>query len=183
MIDIKLDNGRSLSNHSFVPTPLDGSDMLRLRSPVDPEDNYFVGLHNDIQLEIFKLLDFSDLVNISHTCTNFRKQVKAVIKKHTMAGLAAFFGSYTDEVMNLLQFGRGCVSGHIVTAVFNLRLPIRDFPKDMHVHVSRRGRRVLFPLLRDVLHFGRPHVVPLDEPTHQLSFGAYRWDLPVSFIG
>ena len=157
---------------------------LRLQSPVDPEDNFFTGLHNDVQLEVFKLLNFADLVSVSHTCRNFRKQIKLNMNKHAMAALVPFFDSHTDQVMNLLQFGRGCVSGHIITAVFNLQLAVCDFPKEIHIHVSRRGRRVLVSLLKEVMGLGKPWIIQLDERTWQLSFGAYKWDLPVSdFVG
>ena len=165
--------------HSFVPAPLTATDMLRLRSPVDPEENFFTSLHDDIQMEIFRLLDFADLVHISQTCTNFRKQVKGIMKNRAMVALGRFFGSYTDEIINLLQFGRGCISGHVVTAIFNLQIALRDFPKDIRVFVTRRGRRVVIPLLKDVLQLGPPKIVPLDESTRQLAFGAYKWDLPV----
>ena len=165
-----------------MPAPLTATDMLRLRSPVDPEENFFTAVHDDIQMEIFRLLDFADLVHISQTCTNFRKQVKGIIKNRAMVALGRFFGSYTDEIMNLLQFGRGCVSGHIVTAIFNLQIPLREFPKDICVYVTRRGRRVVLSLLKDELQFGPPQIVPLDESTRQLCFGAYKWVLPVCAI-
>ena len=165
--------------HSFVPTPLMATDMLRLRSPIDPEDNFFARLHDDIQLEVFRLLDFADLVHVSQTCKNFCKQVKAVVNRRTMVALGHFFGSYTEEVLNLLQFGAGCVSGHTITAVFNLQLPVCDFPKDICMYVTHRGRRVLLSLLKDVLQLGPPQIIPLDQSTRQLCFGTYKWDLPV----
>lgn len=166
-------------NDSIMPVPLTASDLLLLRSPVDPEYNYFPALHDDVLLEVFSLLDFADLVNLSHTCTTFRKQIKTMLTTRCMGGLTPFFGSSAGEVLNLLQFGGGCIYGHLVTAVLDVQLPVRDFPSDMHMLVSRRARRVLIAFLRDELHFGQPDVVALDQPTRQLAFGAYRWDLPV----
>ena len=174
-----LKSNRALLRDSFVPGPLTATNMLRLRSPVDPEDNFIVRLHDDIQMEMFQLLDFADLVNISHTCMNFRKQIKWYVKKRIMAGLAPYFGSYTDELLTLLQFGAGCVSGHVITAVYDLQLCVCDFPKDMKIYVPRRGWRVLVVFLRDVLHLGPPLIVALDETARDLAFASYRWDLPV----
>lgn len=156
--------------------------MLMLRSPADPEDNFFAGLHDSIQREIFNYLDFDDLVNVSHTCMNFRNQIKSVVRLRTMSALAPFFGSFTEETMNLLQFGGGCVSGHVITAVFNLRLSVCDFPKDLQVFVPQRGRRVLLAFIREELRLGPPQIVALDDSTRQLSFGAYRWSIPVSHL-
>lgn len=85
------------------------------------------------------MLDFQDLVNVSHTCTNFCKQIKMAVKTHLLAVLCPFFCSSTDEVLTLLQFGGGYLYGHVITSIFNLRLPVRDFLKDLQVLVTRQS--------------------------------------------
>lgn len=177
---IFLKRHRALLNQFLVPTPLSATDMLRLRSPVDPEENFFAGLHDDMQMEIFNYLDFDDLVSVSHTCRNFRMQIRTMINNRLSSALHAFLGSSTESVMNMLQFGGGCVAGQFITAIFNSRLPVRSFPKQLTCFVTRRGRRVLLAYIIDELRFGQPEIASLEEPFRNVAFGAYTWNLPVS---
>lgn len=154
--------------------------MLRLRSPVNPEDNFFAGLHDDIQREIFNYLDFSDLVSVSHTCANFRTRVKTIVSNRISSALHPFFGSSTESVLTMLQFGAGCIAGPLVTAIFNSALPVRAFPRQIQCFVTRSGRRVLFACIRDAMGLGQPEIVSLEEPFREIAFSAYRWSLPVS---
>lgn len=181
-MQLLFDFSRALMDDIIMPVPLSMSDLLQLQSYVDPKQNFIKLLHEDLLQSILSLLDFDDIVSMAHTTSHFWSQIWSLMRRRLLANLGHLFKSSTDNLLELLQFTGGCVAGQVITMIFDMLMPIADFPRDINVFILPKASWSVLVFLRDNLCFHNPHCLTLDNPLYNLTDRVYRWCLPVSII-